>query len=373
MIVLIDSGYAYYYNKKNPVVSEKSLSVFIQGTPMHSKFFLGIDIGSVSIKTALLDDSAALLSETYTRIQGDPAASLIAELGIVFGKHPESRVAAAAITGSGGKQLAGLIGALFVNEILAQARFAGQFHPGARTLIEMGGEDAKLIHLDRDSGGGGVRIEDFSMNTACAAGTGSFLDQQANRLHLTIEEFAAIALRSGNPPRLAGRCSVFAKSDMIHLQQIATPDYDIVAGLCFAMARNFKATVGKGKKFTAPLLFLGGVAANAGMLRAFREVLILSAEDLTVPPHFSTSGAIGAALLVREQSDQRRVVPGPDRSPGQAISCRDVPGRQGGPACRAERHHAESGPGRCARQGRPDRCLARSGRRVGVDERGGHR
>ena len=165
----------------------------------------------------------------------------------------------------------------------------------------MGGEDAKLITLARDSASGGVKIEDFSMNTACAAGTGSFLDQQANRLHLTIEEFSAIALKSKTPPRVAGRCSVFAKSDMIHLQQIATPNHDIVAGLCFAMARNFKATVGKGKKFPAPVLFLGGVAANLGMRRAFRDVLKVSENDMTVPDHFNTSGAIGAALMAQEQ------------------------------------------------------------------------
>ena len=129
-----------------------------------------------------------------------------------------------------------------------RAAFAGRYHPDARTIIEMGGEDAKVITLARDAVSQGVRIEDFSMNAACAAGTGSFLDQQASRLHLTIEEFSAIALKSRTPPRVAGRCSVFAKSDMIHLQQSATPDYDIVAGLCFAMARNFKATVGKGKE-----------------------------------------------------------------------------------------------------------------------------
>ncbi|OGW40694.1 MAG: hypothetical protein A2010_02415 [Nitrospirae bacterium GWD2_57_9] len=269
---------------------------------MQKDLILGIDIGSVSIKTALINSSGTLLSETYTRIKGDPLTALARELRAAFKGFPEDRVVAAALTGSGGKQVATLLGARFVNEILAQAAFAGSFHPGARTIIEMGGEDAKLIHLNR-SDSGSVKIEDFSMNSACAAGTGSFLDQQASRLHLTIEEFGSIALRSKTPPRLAGRCSVFAKSDMIHLQQIATPDFDIVAGLCFAMARNFKATVGKGKKFPSPLLFLGGVAANLGMQRAFRELLGLSASCLAVPDHFKTSGAIGAALNALQQPD----------------------------------------------------------------------
>ncbi|HXY61622.1 MAG TPA: acyl-CoA dehydratase activase, partial [Nitrospirota bacterium] len=269
---------------------------------MHNDLFLGIDIGSVTVKTALVDSGKNLLLETYTRIKGDPFRTLADDLTGLSSRIPARRIKAAGITGSGGKQIAGILGATFINEILSQSSFAGQYHPHARTIIELGGEDAKIITLIRDPGSGRTTIQDFSMNAACAAGTGSFLDQQASRLHLTIEEFSAIALKSKTPPRVAGRCSVFAKSDMIHLQQIATPDHDIVAGLCFAMARNFKATVGKGKKFSTPLLFLGGVAANLGMHRAFREILKLTEPDVTVPEHFNTSGAIGAALMVMEQS-----------------------------------------------------------------------
>ncbi len=268
---------------------------------MQKDLYLGIDIGSITIKTALLGADKGLLAETYTRIKGDPLSSLADELTSLAAKFPDNRIRVAGITGSGGKQAAEIIGALFINEILSQSAFAGRFHPGARTIIEMGGEDAKLITLSGDVSSQGVKIEDFSMNAVCAAGTGSFLDQQASRLHLTIEEFSTLALKSKTPPRVAGRCSVFAKSDMIHLQQIATPDFDIVAGLCFAMARNFKSTIGKGKKFRTPLVFLGGVAANLGMRRAFREVLKLSEADMTVPEHFTTSGAIGAALMVMER------------------------------------------------------------------------
>ncbi len=137
----------------------------------------------------------------------------------------------------------------------------------------MGGEDSKLILLRWDEASNCPVLEDFSMNMLCAAGTGSFLDQQANSLKISIEdEFGRLAMKSKNPPRIAGRCSVFAKSDMIHLQQIATPDYDIVAGLCFAMARNFKGSIAKGKKIQKPVSFQGGVAANLGMRRAFENV-----------------------------------------------------------------------------------------------------
>jgi predicted CoA-substrate-specific enzyme activase len=270
---------------------------------MQRDLFLGIDIGSVTIKTAVVDAGRNVLAETYTRIKGDPASSLANELMTLSPQFPETMIRSAGITGSGGKQVAEIIGARFINEILAQSIFAGRFYPHARTIIEMGGEDAKLISLVPDSSLGGVKIEDFAMNTACAAGTGSFLDQQASRLRLSIEEFSRIALQSKAPPRVAGRCSVFAKSDMIHLQQIATPDFDIVAGLCYAMARNFMATVGKGKSFPVPLLFLGGVAANLGMRRAFRDVLKLEASGITVPDHFNTSGAIGAALIALQHPE----------------------------------------------------------------------
>ena len=276
---------------------------------MKKDLYLGIDIGSVSIKTAMIDSRQVLLVDSYARIKGDPLRTLAEQLAAVHEQFPEGRIAAAAITGSGGKSVAEALGARFMNEILALAAFAQAFHRDARTIIELGGEDAKLIAMKRERGA--VRIEDFSMNAACAAGTGSFLDQQANRLHLSIEGFSEIALKSKMPPAVAGRCSVFAKSDMIHLQQIATPDHDIVAGLCFAMARNFKATVGKGKPFTPPVLFLGGVAANVGMRRAFREVLKLADGELSVPEHFNTAGAVGAALRACEQAADASAYRGP--------------------------------------------------------------
>ena len=138
------------------------------------------------------------------------------------------------------------------------------------------------------------------MNTLCAAGTGSFLDQQASRLRFTIEEFSEVALKSNNPPRIAGSCTVFAKSDMIHLQQIATPDYEIVAGLCYALARNFKRNIAKGKDIKTPVAFVGGVAENAGMRKAIQDVFDLKDDEFFVPDYFTSMGAIGAVFTVRK-------------------------------------------------------------------------
>mgnify|MGYP003681892236 CR=1 FL=1 len=264
-------------------------------------YYVGIDIGSVSAKLAVLDDANRVVENHYVRTKGQPvetARDLIADM---FSRVPREKIAGLALTGNGGKLLGRILGIDTVNEIVAQSTGTAAFHPDVRTIIEMGGEDSKLIKLEYDEGASEPRIADFAMNTVCAAGTGSFLDQQAARLGLSIEgEFGELALKSKTPPRIAGRCSVFAKTDMIHLQQDATPDYDIVAGLCHALARNFHSNICRGKKFESPIAFQGGVAANAGMVTAFETVLQLEPGELLIPEHFASMGAIGAVLAARK-------------------------------------------------------------------------
>ncbi len=202
---------------------------------------IGLDIGSVSVNLAVVDEKGTVVEDRYVRHMGKTmhkAAELLEEMQTVYGREIEF----VATTGIGGKTIAPLVGASFTNEIIALTKAFHYLYPRVGSVIDIGGEDSKLIMFDKDTRSGALRIKDFSMNTLCAAGTGSFLDQQASRLGFTIEEFAEVALKSKNTPRIAGRCTVFAKSDMIHLQQIATPDYDLVAGLCFALARNLRAT-----------------------------------------------------------------------------------------------------------------------------------
>ncbi|HQO77427.1 MAG TPA: acyl-CoA dehydratase activase, partial [Thermodesulfobacteriota bacterium] len=269
-------------------------------------FFLGIDVGAVSANTIIMDSRKSIIEERYQRIHGQPIATVRATLVDIFAAIPSSQFAAISFVGTGGKLLAELLDAHFDNEIIAQCKAIEWLHPAIRTVIEMGGEDSKLILLDFDPRQQCLRLTDFSMNTMCAAGTGSFLDQQATRLNLSIEEFGQLALKSEHPPRIAGRCSVFAKSDMIHLQQIATPDHDIIAGLCFAVARNFKSTIGRGMPFRMPVAFQGGVAANQGMRRAFQEILELQDDEFITPTYFASMGAIGACLLAMEDATRRK-------------------------------------------------------------------
>ncbi|MEK7852097.1 MAG: acyl-CoA dehydratase activase, partial [Deltaproteobacteria bacterium] len=263
--------------------------------------YLGVDVGSVSAKVAVLDQKRNVLYKEYSRTRGEPLLVVLDMLKRVKKVFPEG-LNGVAVTGSAGKLISTLMDSPFTNEIVAHGTAVLSFHPSVRTVIEIGGQDSKLILLEPDRDGKG-QIKDFSMNTVCAAGTGAFLDQQAARLGLSIEEFSSLALTSQNPPRIAGRCSVFAKSDMIHLQQAGTHDYDIVAGLCHALARNFKATIGKGREFKTPVGFQGGVAANAGMRRAFRDAIGCGDEDIIIPEHYNIMGAIGAALHAMEKGE----------------------------------------------------------------------
>jgi|WetSurMetagenome_2_1015567.scaffolds.fasta_scaffold00885_9 predicted CoA-substrate-specific enzyme activase len=258
---------------------------------------LGFDIGSVSLNTVVMDGSYNILEDYYEYIHGKPFNILRDRLASILKTHPVESISGIAITGTGGKLATELIGGIFVNEIIAQATSSGRLFPDARTVIEIGGEDSKLILLEKDPESGNSRLVDFEMNSICAAGTGSFLDQQARRIGVPIEtEFGALSLKSVDPPRIAGRCSVFAKSDMIHHQQIATPLHDIVAGLCFALARNFRSNLARSKEIKKPVIFSGGVAANIGMIRAFREVLDLRENELLISKYHASMGAIGAVM-----------------------------------------------------------------------------
>ncbi len=266
--------------------------------------YLGIDVGSVSVNLAVIDAQDNIIEEQYIRHHAHPMQRAAQAIQEAMDSYGRDRIAGLAATGNGGRTVARILGADFVNEVVAQAAAARQLFPQVKTVIEIGGEDSKLIFIEDDQKEGSGEVADFAMNAACAAGTGSFLDQQASRMGLDIEEFGQLALQSEHPPRVAGRCSVFAKTDMIHLQQKATPVHDIVAGLCFALARNFKSTVGSGAEIVPPLSFHGGLAANPGMIRAIKEVFSADGDQLIIPEHFAAMGAIGAVFKARKSGIQ---------------------------------------------------------------------
>ena len=256
--------------------------------------YLGIDIGSVTTKVAALARDGELIICNYLKTQGKPISMVQQGLKDIAQRLPPgSEICGVGTTGSA-RYLGGIIvGAdVIKNEITAQAIGALHYVPEAQTVIEIGGQDSKLIIL-RD----GV-VVDFAMNTVCAAGTGSFLDHQALRLDTAIEEFGDRALQSKSPVRIAGRCTVFAESDMIHKQQLGHQVEDILYGLCQALVRNYLNNVGLGKEILPPVVFQGGVAFNKGIVRAFEESLNTK---VIVPPNHEVMGAIGAGLLTQEE------------------------------------------------------------------------
>jgi len=246
----------------------------------------------------VIDRDYRVVASRYLRTQGNPINSirrLLAELG---GQVDSGvRILGAGTTGSA-RRLAGVMvrADIVKNEIIAHAVAASLFYSQVRTVLEIGGQDSKIIIL-RD----GIPV-DFGMNAVCAAGTGSFLDHQATRLGIPIEEFGGLALRAGNRVNIAGRCTVFAESDMIHKAQLGMSTEDIVAGLCDAIVRNYMNTVAKGKDIKPLVLFQGGVAANVGVRKAFERTLGL---EVVVPEHFLVMGAVGAAIIAAEETEGR--------------------------------------------------------------------
>ena len=261
------------------------------------KTYLGIDVGSISTKIVLIDSENKIIYSSYSYTKGNPIRAIQEGLKGLKNKleqdHLDVKIAGVATTGSA-RHLAGVItGAdLIKNEITAHAKGTSFLIPDVRTIIEIGGQDSKIIILENK-----VAV-DFAMNLICAAGTGSFLDAQAFRLKVPIESFGELALKSKNPTVIGSRCTVFAESDMIHKQQIGHKIEDIVAGLCQGLARNFLSNVAKGKNIKPPIIFLGGVSENIGMRKAFENAL---KKEIIVPEYNTVMGAFGVALLVKEQ------------------------------------------------------------------------
>ena len=287
---------------------------------------LGLDIGCISLKAALVgdaDDSALfsdllarhpdlfhvpidgltlvegrpLLVAQYRRIKGGPGEATKALVDELLAVLPSDKLAGVRVTGSGGRLIGQAIEASFENEFKAITRGITRLYPEAHTVFEMGGETSKFIRLEVIDEGGCAGIVDYQSNGDCAAGTGSFMDQQASRLLYDIEDVGGIVLDAGKAASIAGRCSVFAKSDMIHAQQKGYQPPEVLRGLCDAVIRNFKGTIAKGKVVEAPVAFIGGVAANKGAVQALREAFDLKDDALFVPEFHSSMGAIGAALI----------------------------------------------------------------------------
>jgi predicted CoA-substrate-specific enzyme activase len=257
--------------------------------------YLGIDIGSTTTKTVLMDANQNIIHKQYVQTQGKPIAvsqKLLAGIREEFGDSLEFLGTAA--TGSGRHVVGGFIEAdLIIDEITAHARAAVHWDPEVDTVFEIGGQDAKYIWLENGN------PMDFDMNKVCAAGTGSFLHELANKLSINIvKEFQEIALSSQSPINLAERCTVFMESDLVSYAQKGASLQDLIAGLCYAIVYNYLNRVVEKRRIGKRIMFLGGPSLNKGIVAAFENVLN---QEIIMPEHREVLGAHGAALSVMER------------------------------------------------------------------------
>lgn len=262
------------------------------------KYYMGIDVGSVSTNVVLMDqkDPTLIVEKLYIRTNGQPIEAVKQGMQTLLQKgYQTDQIMGVGATGSARILIGNILGAdVIKNEITAHAIAAITLYPDVRTILEIGGQDSKLIQIEDQV------ISDFAMNSVCAAGTGSFLDQQSFRLNIKIEDFGEYALRADQAVRIAGRCTVFAESDMIHKQQLGFSKEEIIAGLCEALVRNYLNNLAKGRDLKEPILFQGGVAFNKGIIAAFEKAL---GKKLIIPEHFNVMGAVGSAILAMENTD----------------------------------------------------------------------
>lgn len=260
------------------------------------KAYLGVDIGSISTKAVVIDSDNNILLSEYIWTEGNPINAVKKIINNFKNKlDKDIKIVGVGTTGSARKLIGSILGANIVkNEITAHAIGTLDKYSDTRTILEIGGQDSKIILIED-----GI-VTDYAMNTLCAAGTGSFLSSQAKRLGIEVEDFGDLALTSKNPTPIAARCTVFAESDLVHKAQMGYHKNDIVAGLCKSVALNYLNNVAKGKKICEPIIFQGGVSKNKGVVKAFEDILNTK---IRTDKNGHLMGAIGVAILSKGEKE----------------------------------------------------------------------
>jgi len=261
------------------------------------RMMVGLDLGVSTLKLVILDRKSEIIAKDYEPVRGN----LLVALKRILQRNSSvlgNGALAVGVTGSGSAGLLFPDQVKKINEITCLASGVRYLFPQARSAFDVGAETARWVQFGTAIDNSFLpEITEFAFNERCAAGTGLFLEQQAYRLKLPLEKFSELASRARKAARVAGRCSVFAKSDMIHLQQKGTPVEEIAYGVCLALARSVSSSLLKGKTCELPVALSGGTTKNAGLVRALstilnaREDLVFYSKDSPFIP------AIGAALL----------------------------------------------------------------------------
>lgn len=264
----------------------------VEGIPQSGHCALGIDIGSTSTDLVLLGENGELLDYQYLRTAGNPKEAVQKGLDSIKERFGELNFLAVGVTGSGRERIGKMICADAIrDEITAQAAGAAKCVPDVDTVFEIGGQDSKYISLKSGE------VVDFQMNKICAAGTGSFVEEQAARMGIPIASFGDIALSGDAPANLGERCTVFIETAIAAAAADGISEENIAAGLCYSIVLNYLHKVVGTKPVGERIVLQGGVAYNPGIVAAFRAFY---GDKLTVNPYFSISGAVGVALLAME-------------------------------------------------------------------------
>jgi len=285
-----------------------------------TELYAGIDAGSISVNCIVISDKRKIVYEfPYNRHFGKVEEQVLSVIENLFEKFGEERIRSISFTGSHGRNLSEKFGVFYEFETISQVLGAIFIEPDVKTLISMGGQDTALLQIKHSQDD--WELEYFNTNGPCASGTGSFIDQQAQRLatsmygnkmntsrdHIDkiLTDFIKLGQKSEKPANVACRCTVFTKSDMIHLQNKGEKLGDIIHGLHVGNARNYMSTIVGNRKLEAPILFIGGLSLNELQVKAFKGY----SPQLIVPPYNTSIGALGVALQALDSGRKDRANP----------------------------------------------------------------
>ena len=283
-------------------------------------YAIGIDVGSVSLNAIVIDSNQKIVTELpYRRHFGQTTKEVNATLRNLYSRLGESNIQSTSFTGAHGEILSKKFKTFYEFETISQVVGILHLLPKVRTIISMGGQDSALFQIKHDRNG--WELENFSVNGPCASGTGSFIDQQAERLATALYKrennisqrkiddvltrFIDLGLTSDTPADVACRCTVFTKSDMIHLQNKGEKLEDIIYGLHMGNARNYISTLVSNQHLASPIAFIGGLSLNKLQSKAFRSYF----PELVIPPHSTSIGALGVALKAMSLGRQDSLKP----------------------------------------------------------------
>jgi len=251
---------------------------------------LGLDIGSVSMKGVLIDTNNNIINKYYTKNKG-----LILTVKEVMSKLKDTniKVKGAGCTGSGKELIGLLIGCdILESEIISHYLATITLYPNAKTIIDVGGEDSKLLLVQNKN------LTSFSMNRDCGGGTGAMIESIANRMGIVLGDIGTTALKSKTKVIIPSKCGIFAQSAVVSKLNKGIAKEDILMGVCRGLVGNYFAMLSKGKRLKPPYIFQGATAKNIALIKCFEDEL---KEKVIVPDYPEFMGALGVALLVKEE------------------------------------------------------------------------